>query len=174
MRTVLAAAAAGALVMGSASGAAMAKGKPDTSTMKGVMKVRMVNIHNGTFDLKSPASVRAKVNVWDSVKKMEPTSVTVTLAEYTAKGGEMVLDGLTVTSPTMSTKAGMDKKSKNYYGAIDLGALASKVTAVPVILCLSKVTLEVPTDVTLGGQRSQVTKKIGRDCITVVNTTPIP
>ena len=168
MRTVLAAAAAGALIIGSAAGAMAAK--PEANTMKGVMKVRMVNIHNGTFDLEAPATVKAKVNVWDSVKKMEPKSVTVTLAQYEAKGGKMVENGLTITSPAMSTKAGTDKKSKNYYGAIDLAALASKVTTVPVILCLSEVTLEVPANVTLGNQKRQVANKLGRDCITVVNT----
>jgi hypothetical protein len=165
MRTILSAAAAGALIIGSAAGAMAAK--PDT-TMKGVMKVRMANVHNGSFELNStaPVTVRAKVNVWDSVKTAEPTSVTITLAQYDKKGGTMITPGLTATS-VMATNARLDKKSKNYYADIDLSSLKASVTAVPVTLCLYKVEL-VGTNVK--EQKRQVTKKVGTDCITVVNT----
>ena len=168
MRTVLAAAAAGALITGSAAGA-MAAPTAKPAAKPGYMQVRMANVHNGTFELNSttPVIVKAKVNVWDSVKGMQPDSVKITLAQYTAKGGELVKDGASVTSEMMITKAGIDKKSKNYYTAIDLSSLKTKVTS-PVTLCLSKVEL-VGANAKEPPKR-QVTKKYGTDCITVKNT----
>jgi hypothetical protein len=94
MRTVLAAAAAGALVIGSASGA-MATGKPHTvpAPQKNDRLVSVSIKGHAPIDLKTAsadATVRLRAKLWDPKRDSAATTVAVTLGVYTKKvGGEL-------------------------------------------------------------------------------------
>jgi hypothetical protein len=174
MRTVLAAAAAGALVLGSAGGAIAAPKAPKASN--GYMQVRMVNVYNAPVNIAlgtSARKVKIQANVWDSVRNAAPSSLTVDIAQYDAKG-KPTTDGILLDDVVLTTKAGPDKKSKKYRGEVDLVAALQGVTlpATPVLMCLHSVDLTVPNGVEEKKDRRQVTNKIGRDCFTVTNVAP--
>ncbi len=86
----------------------------------------MVNIHNGTFDLKRPGHGQGQgQRLGLGQEDGRPQSVTVTLAQYEAKGGKMVESGLDhhVTLAN-EHQEGTDKKyGDTVYGAIDAGCL---------------------------------------------------
>lgn len=198
MRSILAAAAAGALVLGSAAGVAVAKPAAKPAAKTGYMQVKMADVHNGYVNVNPAATHRVtklKANVWDSVKGQAPTSVTFTLTQYDAKGGKPVAAPAIPLGPvTLATTAKVDKKSKNYKGEIDIyaaldalgepaksNALAA-IAAAPVLVCLDKVEMAVPTiddplttdveTILVKDPKRQVTNKIGRDCVKVVNVAP--
>jgi hypothetical protein len=191
MRTVLAAAAAGALIMGSAAGAMAVPGhKADPKT--GYMQVKMVDVHNGFVNIHPDAAhrlIKAKANVRDTVKTQTPDGLTFTLAQYSKKGdGNKVEAAAAVVSPmtiVLTTKASADKKSKNYNGTLDVyaaieaivdpvqkAATKAAIAAAPVLLCLDVVDLDAPDGVTEKPFTKQVNKKIGTDCVRVVNVDP--
>jgi hypothetical protein len=174
MRSVVAAAAAGALVLGSA-GAAIAAPKAPKSP-NGYMQVRMVNVHNGpvnVFSADTARKVKVQANVWDTAAGA-PTSLTVTIAQYDAKGKATQTNPIVLADIPLTTKAGEDKKSKKYRAEIDLVGALQGVTlpATPVLMCLSDVVLTVPGGVEKKDPRRQVVKKLGRDCFTVTSTAP--
>ncbi len=95
MRTVLAAAAAGALIMGSAAGAAVAKGKPAATSApqegRTLQSVRIRSTYTTASSTSTPrpstATSRCRLYVRDTVKASDPTDVSVVAgASTTAKG----------------------------------------------------------------------------------------
>lgn len=195
MRTVLAAAAAGALIMGSAAGA-MATGKPDSKPApQTTVKLQSVSIKgHKTIDVvtTNPATLLAinvRATVWDPKDVAKSTeTVTFTLAAYTKKvNGEEVKDvtpfesaALIVSRPT--------KKSDRFAGSVALSAttiaqLQTYLTKdAKTYLCVSDATVTPE----VAKYSMQVQKRLGvkgpatdakvkttvRDCVKVIDSTP--
>jgi hypothetical protein len=187
MRTVLAAAAAGALVLGSASGAAVAKGKPETKPApKSTVTLQSVSIKNHKpIDLakvtdKSAIKLRAKV----LGKKQEGATVAVTLGVYEKRvGGTLVTDSKS-TSTSLAMRNTKPKQVSFFAGDAvitqvwtddQIAALAGAVKANgKAFICIASADL---TTVDNERMSMSVKKRLGlakgkavRDCVKVVNS----
>lgn len=182
MRSVLAAAAAGALVIGSASGA-MATPNHGHHVAKGqaaYMQLTKVDIHRHspinvnaaavTRDLKVRATVR------DTDKVNDPASVTVVLASYDKRKGAVTAAAtpITVNLALKRTK----HKAKDYVGTVAAADLKAAVNAAnlavgsKILLCIQSADLTA-TAGTVRPDAKQVTKKEnGGDCVRIVNVVP--
>ena len=192
MRTALAAAAAGALILGSTGGAiadpVKAKGP------KSVVQLQSVNIHghslvnffdvsetesNSVRDIKFRATVRDKKDV---VGNASSVLVTVGLFDKKVDGSPVAVDGLTFDELTLAlTKE--KKRSKRYSATMSLsptqsapikGYLAQAMTKT--YLCIADADLDWTGDVT---NSKQVRKRLGkgdrkpvRDCVKLVDVDP--
>jgi hypothetical protein len=197
MRTVVAAAAAGALILGSASGAAVAKGKPETtpapqSTVKQVKPVKLQSVSikgHKPIDLakvneKSAIKLRAKV----LGKKQEGATVDVTLAVYDKRVGGTMLktDALTSESASKALEMRMTKPKRVSFFAGDavitqvwttdqIAALAGAVkTNGKAFICIATADVKPVTDERMS---MGVKKRLGlakgkavRDCVKVINS----
>lgn len=183
MRSVLAAAAAGALVVGSAAGvmAAPGKGKGKPPAKAGYLQVTKVDFHRhspvnvfGTAVTRDLA-VRATVRDRAKAEGADPTSVTVTVAQYTKKRGDLVPTGFTADVVMTLNKA--KRNEKTYKGAVpgaDLRtAFATLAPGATAYVCIKDVVLVAPDPVSVKGDKKPVTKKEnGGDCVRVVNVDP--
>jgi hypothetical protein len=179
MRTVLAAAAAGALVLGSAGAATAGPGKAKKAGKQEYMQLRMVDVHNGFLNVHPDAKhrdIKVKALVRDTVKASDPTDVSVVLAHYAAKGkpaDPALIEDVTVK---LELKSKIGKKTQKYRAVVEGDDLALALAAVLPVGATTYVCLK---DATLAGDSvkdpaKQVAKKIkrGRDCFRVVNMAP--
>ena len=135
MRSVLAAAAAGALVIGSATGA-MATGKPNRGHhhphgQAAYLQLTKVDIHRHspinvnaaavTRDLKVRATVR------DTDKVNNPTSVTVVLASYGKRKGAVTTAATPITVNLDLTRT--KHKAKDYVGTVKAADIKAALNA---------------------------------------------
>jgi hypothetical protein len=187
MRTFLAAAAAGALIMGSAAGA-MATPKDKPADKPGYVQLTKVDFHrhspvNVYTNLADPTKsavtrdlvLRATVRDTAKATGADPTSVKVTVAQYTKKHGDFVLGGFTkeVTLDLNKTK----KNEKTYKGTVlgtDLKtAFASLLAGGMAYVCIDNAVVSAPEGVTVANDRKMVTKKEkGGDCVRIINQAP--
>jgi hypothetical protein len=184
MRTVLAAAAAGALLLGSAGGAMAHPTKSDkTHGPAGYIQLRMADVHNGFINVNPNAKhrdLKVKANVRDTDKINNPDGVKLTLAQFDMKGGTAVVDPMVANQVIeLTTKSKAGKKSLNYRGVLkgdDLvkaltdGATLKLLPGQTILLCLAEAEVTAPVEVK--APKRQVTKKLGRDCVRVVNVDP--
>jgi hypothetical protein len=179
IRTILAAAAAGALVLGSAAGVSAAPKVPSPAQgpKAGSMQLRMVDVHNGFINVNPAAKhrdLKLKANVWDSVKASNPTHVDIVLAQYDKKGVKSTENIKFAEQTVALTLKGKAKKSQNYRAVLKGADVAAAVTGLAVgdsiLICLADADLMGGTNVK--DNKKQVTKKIGRDCVKVVNLDP--
>ncbi len=179
-RTVLATAAAAALVLGSAGGALAHPGKAKKSGKQEYMQLRTVDAHNGFINVNPKAKhrdLKLKANVRDTVRAADPTSVTVTLAHFDARRVPATAPLLDPMPVALALKGKAGKKSQNYRATVDgdviAGLLATKVpVGSSVLVCISAAGLTAADGVTVKAPRRQVERKLGRDCVRVVNIDP--
>jgi hypothetical protein len=141
MRSVLAAAAAGALVLGSAAGVT-AKGKPDTVpapqkndrvvsvSIKGHAPIDLAKVSDG-------AAIKLRAKLWDPKRDSEGTTIALKLGVYTKKTGGAPLNVGTESAPVeaplsaavpLTLQPGDEKrKVKDYTGSALLKAAAPAV-----------------------------------------------
>ncbi len=203
MRTVLAAAAAGALLLGSAGGA-VAKGKPEAvpAPQKNDRLVSVSIKGHSPIDLKTatPATaIKLRAKLWDPKKDSAATTVAVTLGVYTKKvNGDLfnlgttaapVLAPLSEETPLLLKGSDTTHKVKDYsatpavqgaapalWTADELGLLATALDpGEKAYICISAVT--VSPDV---NKSMNVKKRLGlakgkavRDCVKVIDSTPL-
>lgn len=200
MRVLLASAAAGALVLGSAAGAATAKGKPETAPApQTTVKLQSVSIKGhapldlGTADL-STAAINLRATVRDP-KRVVVTSgdaaakVEVGLAIFTRKTGDpkkyMVPGTETIVPGTMLlvTDASKASKNKKYTGAAKLTAVwtVDQLAAVDKIVNPgTKAYACIWTADVVGVDNEKKSTKVKkrlstvRDCVKVVDSTVDP
>jgi hypothetical protein len=182
MRTVLAAAAAGALIIGSAAGAmaAPSKGKP---APKSTFQLSSIDIKgHSPINVNPAATTRALVvrsTVRDTNKAAVPNVVTmtVTVAQYDKKRGTEVEDASALIKdfdvPLVLAKP-QKTKSAYYKGEVTLekNAVPAGMT---VLICLkSAVQTTLPLDASFTkGPKNKFSKKLsGGDCVRVVNVDP--
>jgi hypothetical protein len=193
LRSTLAAATAGALVLGSAAGAVAAPGKgkgPKTPkpsltvvNIKGHAPLNVFDIvddANGVSlrDLKLRATVRDKAKT--SVDPAQDT-VTITLDAYSKKVSGTELDGfdpITVTLARKNTKSKVNKRyqATHVFTTDEAAALAAVQAANPkAYLCISDADA-VGYDAE--SQSKQTRKRLGkrgkavRDCVKIINVDP--
>jgi hypothetical protein len=171
MRTLLASAAAGALVIGSASGALAHPAKPKAPAKPGTIALRTVDIHrHAPINIAGPETqkVKLRANVWDTNKDKD-TTVTILLAQYDKRRG--TAGATELSKPLAQVTKDKRKKSKNYSATVSLSEIktllgegvpaAGKVT----YLCIKDVSAPESTRTW-----KQVTKKPkGGDCVKIVN-----
>jgi hypothetical protein len=197
MRTVLAAAAAGALVLGSAGGAIADPGKakgPKASASETTMtKLQTVNIKRhkkiDLADLPESINLRAKVRYSKKVAAGDALqTVGLQLAVYDKKVGGTMVGGSESTASDLALKAkSKDRKNQFYAGSAviadvwlpgQLAVLAGEVAENgKAYICISGVTGEFnkysqQTRKRLGmkADGSDITMKTVRDCVKVVNS----
>jgi hypothetical protein len=195
MRTVLAAAAAGALILGSASGAAVAKGKPETkpapqSTVKPV-KLQSVSIKgHKPIDLAkvtdtSAIKLRAKV----LGKKQADATVAVTLGVYEKRvGGTLVTGSETLIPTSLAMRVTKPKRVSFFAGDAvitqvwtegQIGELAKAVEANgKAFICIASADLLPVTNerMSMGVKKrlGEAKGKAVRDCVKVINSNTTP
>jgi hypothetical protein len=194
MRTVLAAAAAGALVLGSAGGA-IAKGKPDTvPSQKGDRLVSVSIKGHAPIDIADFASlpegagIPLRAKLWDPKRDSAATTVSVTVGLFTKKVRGSVFqvaggDAPPATAvPLVLDAADAKRKVKDYRAtAVLKGAGAvwtpEQLTAVGVELapderayiCISSVEVSPTTPFSTKVKKRTTTV---RDCVKLIDTTP--
>jgi hypothetical protein len=178
MRTVLAAAAAGALIIGSAAGAAVAK---PSSTPKSTLQLTSIDIKGHTaVNVNTNATTRplvVRATVRDTNKAVVPnvSSMEVTLAQYDKKRGTEVGPTPTLADQTVTLSVVKNKTKSTYYtGTLNL-AKDSVPLGTTVLLCLKGATPTLdPIDAKFTKDpRNKFTKKLsGGDCVTVTNVAP--
>ena len=179
LRSVLAAAAAGALVLGSAGAVTAHPGKAKGKAKQEYMQLRMVDVHNGFLNVNPAAKhrdIKVKALVRDTVKASDPTDVSVVLAHYAAKGTPAVPPLINDVTVKLELKSKAGKKSQKYRAVVEGDALAEALAEVlPVgattYVCLKDASLE---GANVKDPAKQVAKKLerGRDCFRVVNIAP--
>jgi hypothetical protein len=192
MRTVLAAAAAGALILGSAAGATAtpSKGKPEAKA--GYLQATKVDFHRhspvNVFGVTTPdiaddatsRDVKVRATVRDTSKTVDPTSVKVTVSQY-EKGKPRTLTpaGFTVDVPLATVKT--KKHEKVYSGILTGASLRTAFATLPVgavaYVCIADLKMDVTVPAgdktTIKADRKHVTKKEnGGSCIKVINVDP--
>ena len=198
MRTVLAAAAAGALVLGSAGGAIADPGKakgPKASASAEMTKLQNVNIkRHKKIDLADVKAENVTFNLRAKVRYMKKTEMTDTLSSFgvdlaffdkkvnRANTGE---DVVKAASGDVRLKTTKTTKNKFYAGStaeISMEALETAVVdgAGKAYLCISGVT--VPEDFKFDKFSQQTRMRLGenangdtlkktvRDCVKIVNS----
>jgi hypothetical protein len=156
-----------------------APGKPAESGKKEYMQLRMVDVHNGFLNVHPNAKhrdIKVKALVRDTVAASNPTSVSVVLAHYEAKGKPAVPAAIADQPVSLQLKSKAGKKSQMYRGVADGDALAALLAPVvkpgtTTFICLKSATLDGAMGI---APAKQVAKKIerGRDCFRVVNVDP--
>jgi hypothetical protein len=181
MRTVLAAAAAGALLLGSAAGATAAP--KDKSAPKSTFQLSSIDIKgHSPINVNPAATTRALVirsTVRDTNKAATPNVVTmkVTVAQYDKKRGTEVpeADALIKDFDVPLALARSQKTKSSYYkGDVTLGKNAVPA-GVTVLICLkSAVPTTNPLDAPFTkSPKNKFAKKLsGGDCVRVVNVDP--
>jgi hypothetical protein len=198
MRTVLAAAAAGALVLGSAGGA-IAKGKPDTApTPQTTVKLQSVSIKgHSPLDLKgltadSTAAINLRAKVWDPKRALKGTeTVEVTLGVYAKKSDKTRITGTEFSDPVQLKLApGQTLTSKVKRFGVEPAVLTAVwdyatelVPAADLLTPGAKAYICIATADVVGvdGEKKSVMvqKRLGerkgkavRDCVKVIDSTP--
>lgn len=171
IRTLLASAAAGALVIGSASGALAHPVKPKAPAKPGTIALRTVDIHrHAPINIAGPETqkVKLRANVWDTDKSKDAV-VTVVLAQYDKRRG--TAGAATLSKELAPVTKDKRKKSKNYAATVSLSDIKTLLGAgVPAVgkityLCIKDVSAPESTR-----EWKQVTKKEnGGDCVKIVN-----
>lgn len=182
MRNVLAAAAAGALVLGSAGAATAGPGKGKKTGKAEYMQLRMVDVHNGFLNVHPQAKhrdIKVKALVRDTVKGSDPTDVSVVLAHYDAKGTPAAPALIEDQTVKLELKGKPGKKTQKYRAVVKGDDLASALVGVvgegdTTYVCLKDASLTAATGVQIKDPRKQVAKKLQRqrDCFRVVNVAP--
>lgn len=193
MRTVLAATAAGALVLGSAGGAIAHPTKKSTPAEPKLQSVSIkghspVNVFSITSD--RTITVRATVRYAKATPEVMPTG-TVTLAAYTKKvNGDPITLATDALEPitadlASSSKTKRDVRLKAEIALLEtqVGALQAAVAAnTKVYLCIAaaSVTESAAEDApSIDGKSTKVKKRLGlkgkkpvRDCVKVISVDP--
>lgn len=187
-RTILATATAGALVIGSAAGAAAAKGKPETPAQpRTAVTLTSIGIKgHAPIDLatvKPGASITLRASVRDASRTVDPSqTVDMTLGIYTKKVRGTMVAGTTSAPVRLALKpAAAHKKSKHYAGDAVLASVWTSdqlATLKGVVKPGDKVYACISTaDLTgVEEKRSTIVKKrltTVRDCVKVVDSTPV-
>jgi hypothetical protein len=184
MRTILAAAAAGALVLGSAAGVASAKPSTPKGPKAGYLQVTKVDFHRhspaNVFANATTRDLQLRATVRDTARAegADPTSVTVTVAQYTKKRGDLVSTGFT-TDVTLDLNK-PKKNEKTYKGAVPGSEIRAWFTTAPNALpvgatayvCIKDIVLVGPAGITRPDKKPVLKKENGGDCIKVVNVDP--
>lgn len=195
MRALLASAAAGALVLGSAAGVATAKGKPDSAPApQSTVKLQSVSIKgHSTIDVgvKPAATVNVRTTIWDPKNVLQDkATVVLTLAAYTKKVNGQLVEAIKPIEVPALTAGKMTKKTDRYVGSVTLsddtiGQLQSFLGKdQKTYLCISTATV----DPAVGKYSVKVQKRLGvkgpqadaklvkpvRDCVKVVDSTIDP
>jgi hypothetical protein len=189
MRTVLAAAAAGALILGSAAGAMAApatKGKPVKDPY---VKIQTIDLHRhspiNVDSVSTARDLKFSVVIRDKDSTATVTKVTVTLAQYDAKSSVsptvVTAPAKTLTLTGDSTSVKNRKNSSTFKGVFTKEQLvALGVTeGTTARMCISAVTPDITdtdgteTVVTKSTQTvrrlGEGTKKPVRECVRLVN-----
>jgi len=191
-RSVLAAAAAGALLVGGAGGAMAHQGHPATPAPQKTVRIMTVDIaRHAPIDLAkvtATSAVTLRSTVWDP-KRVVPKTATVdmTLAIYTKRVGGTKVAGTDSTATSLALKSSRAKKVKFYRGSAVLSQVwtADQIAALKAALtpgkrlfaCVSSADLVGVTGET---NSMQVKKRLGlakgkavRECVAVVDSTPV-
>ncbi|HEX6887875.1 MAG TPA: hypothetical protein VF143_07195 [Candidatus Nanopelagicales bacterium] len=202
LRTVLAAVAAGTLVLGSAAGAT-AKGKPETvpAPQKNDRVVSVSIKGHAPINLATApdaAAIKLRAKLWDPNKDSKATTISVKLGVYTKKVGGNLLNLGTVEAPLaaplsqavpLTLQPGDEtRKVKDYaanpgvkgeppalWTAAQLGLVAAALDpGEKAYVCIAEVSVSPATKYSM-----QVKKRLGmkgkavRDCVKVIDSTPL-
>jgi len=195
MRTVLAAAAAGALVLGSAGGATAHPHKsdkaqgPKASKSEPMTKLQNVNIKGhkkidlADVDATTAIKLRAKVRHSNKVKSADaPESVGMTLAVYNKKVNGTMVDGSESAAADLGLKDRKKARKNQFYAGsavisevwspAQVAVLAGEVAANgKAFICISDVTDDFDKYSKQTRKRLDMdVKRPVRDCVKVVNS----
>jgi predicted secreted protein len=180
MRTVLAATAAGALVLGSAAGVATAK--PAKTAPVPTIKTISIKGH-APIDLATVTAetkIKLRASVRDGSKTATTEKVVMTLGVYTKKVRGQVVPG-SIPSASVNLVSTSTTKTKRFAGDAvlatiwDANAVNTLKTALKpgdrAYICIASADLQPSTT----EQQSKIVKKrlsTVRDCVKVIDTTP--
>ena len=202
MRTVLAAAAAGALVLGSAGGVVATPDKaqgPKKSTAQTETKLRTINIkRHKVIDLAAPPeTIKLRAKVWNPDRKGADRTVALGLGVFTKKVEGEPFPGAEVSQKAKLAMRDKDakKKVKRYSAAATIvgdlwtadqvGDLAEALKpGERAYICINAVELKPDVDkystqvkkrlgLKMPGSSDPYKKKTVRDCVRVIDSTPV-
>ena len=183
MRTVLAAAAAGALILGSAAGAIATPnghhGKHDAIGHAPYMQLTRVDIHRhspiNVNTAAKPRDLKVRATVRDTDKVNDPASVTVVLSSYDKRHGTITpaATPIPVTLDLKRTK----HKAKVYTGTVTASAIRTAVGAnvavgSHILLCIKSAGMTATTGTVRPDAMQVIKKENGGDCVRIVNRVP--
>lgn len=178
--------AAGALVLGSATGAVAhgkAHPKPKPKPPAPYIQLTSVDVHrHSPVNVNAAAvtrSIHLRATVRDTVRTANPTSVSIVLAQYTKKRGTEVEPPVVADiTEALTLKATNKRKKSKQYAAVITGAeLKAALSGMPVgsaaYVCIKSAEVTAPAGVTVKADAKRVAvKENGGDCVRIINVDP--